>query len=146
MKSIISIVFLLLFTVETYGTNVIQTTSFDRLPENARSFIHQYFPDDLISYIDVDKEFFSVKYEVVFTKGFEIEFDSNGRWLGVDCKKNAIPPGIIPEAIVNYVAVNFVDSYIVQVERRAFGYYEVELRSGLDIIFDKKGNFVRIED
>lgn len=117
----------------------------DRLPDAARSFINEYFAENTISYIKKDRGLANISYEVVLQDGTEIEFDKSGNWDSVDCKRNAVPAGLVPDAISEYVQVNFPGQLIVIIDREAFG-YEIELSSDLELKFDKNGKMQEIDD
>lgn len=117
----------------------------DRLPDAARSFINEYFAENTISYIKKDRGLANISYEVVLQDGTEIEFDKSGNWDSIDCKRNAVPAGLVPDAISEYVQVNFSGQLIVIIDREAFG-YEIELSSDLELKFDKNGKMLEIDD
>lgn len=117
----------------------------DRLPDAARSFINGYFAENTISYIKKDRGLANISYEVVLQDGTEIEFDKSGNWDSIDCKRNAVPAGLVPDAISEYVQVNFPGQLIVKIDREAFG-YEIELSSDLELKFDKNGKMLEIDD
>ena len=117
----------------------------DRLPGAARSFINEYFAENTISYIKKDRGLANISYEVVLQDGTEIEFDKSGNWDSIDCKRNAVPAGLVPDAISEYVQVNFPGQLIVKIDREAFG-YEIELSSDLELKFDKNGKMLEIDD
>ena len=56
----------------------------DRLPDSARSFIDEYFPETPISYVKKDGGLTKSTYEVILQDGTEIEFDKNGKLLHID--------------------------------------------------------------
>ena len=113
----------------------------NQLPQNAQTFINTYFQDCTFAQAIKDGR----EYEVYFANGFEIDFDRNGEWESIDCKNVAVPTGIVPETIVNYVNQTFAQCFIVEISRDRHG-YDVELNNGLDLDFDKNGNFIRIDD
>lgn len=117
----------------------------DRLPDAARSFINEYFAENTISYIKKDRGLANISYEVVLQDGTEIEFDKSGNWDSIDCKRKAVPAGLVPDAISEYVQVNFPGQLIVKIDREAFG-YEIELSSDLELKFDKNGKMLEIDD
>src|SRR5690606_25300702 len=67
----------------------------DKLPQTAQKIIEHNFSNSAIDYIIMDKETFSTDYEVKFTSGVEVEFDSEGKWMEVDGNKTNIPTGFI---------------------------------------------------
>lgn len=119
--------------------------TFDLLPQNSKEFITKYFNEKDISYAKIDKDLFSHSYEVFFVNGRKIEFHKNGEWKEVDCLKSAVPSGIIPAQIVNYVDKNHSAFEIVKIDRDKRD-YEIELSNGLEIKFDLQWNVIGYDD
>ncbi|MDR3061192.1 MAG: PepSY-like domain-containing protein [Dysgonamonadaceae bacterium] len=117
----------------------------DQLPATARQFISTYFSGVKVSLAKMDTEIFDKSYEVVFTDGNKVEFNSKGEWKDVDCKFTQVPEGIIPPQIKNYVAANYKDMKIVKIDRNKRD-YEVELSNGLELKFDLKFNLIDIDN
>src|SRR5690606_38435447 len=118
----------------------------EQLPQAAQNVIKRHFDAQKVSYIKEDSNFMSGNdYEVKFNDGKKVEFDSKGNWTEVDMDKSAIPPGIVPENIIAHVNKAFPNNSIVQIEKSSRK-YEVELSNGLDLHFNSKGEFVRIDD
>lgn len=113
----------------------------DQLPEKALVFLKQYFYGvDVIS-VEKDKK----TYEVKLAEGSAVEFDKHGEWKEVECSKG-IPGAIIPQGVFKYVASKYDRSVrMVKIERTKHG-YEVDLSNKVELIFDKNGNFVRVDD
>lgn len=118
---------------------------FNQLPQNGQKFIKTYFNANQVSAVIEDDDYFKKEYEVILTNGTKIEFDGKGNWKEVDGKRNAIPTTFIPQSILNYVNKSFPNTKIIKIEKNRFS-YDVELTNGLDLEFDSKGNFVRIDD
>lgn len=110
------------------------------LPQTAQQFIKTYFSNQEVAYALKDND----SFEVAFASGYKVDFDKKGNWKEVDCKFDAIPAGIAPTAITDYVSRNFPTSFIVKIERDKKE-YEVELNSGLDLKFDANGNFKKVD-
>jgi len=117
----------------------------DRLPDIAKSFVDEYFPENAISYIKKDHELIKSTYEVVLQDGTEIEFNKSGEWVIIDCKKNAVPAALVPDVITEYVLAHFPGQQIVKIDRETFG-HEIELSSDLELRFNKNGKVVQVED
>lgn len=116
------------------------------LPEVTQKFINKYFSGIDVSYVKKEIEIVTVKsYDVILTNGVKLEFDSKGEWDNVDCKKSAVPEGIVPASISNYVKSKFPSNFIVEIDKDTFS-YEVKLDNGLEIEFDKNGKFKSIDD
>ncbi|MCA5005487.1 PepSY-like domain-containing protein [Sphingobacterium bovistauri] len=117
-----------------------------QLPKQAQSFIKTYASKLSIAYIKLEEElFFKKNYEVKMKDGSEFEFDKDGNWKEVDLKHNAVPIELIPQAIRAYVSKSFPNNSIVQIAKNS-SRYEVELSNGLDLEFNSKGKFLRIDD
>lgn len=115
------------------------------LPQPARQTIADNFSKTGIGLIKTETHLIGRDdYEVRFTDGSEIEFDSNGAWTSVDCGKNAVPKNFVPARIREYVKKNLRGVAIVKIERERHG-YEIELADGVDVKFDLEGNFKSID-
>lgn len=114
------------------------------LPQTVQSFIASHFPNtSVLSTIKDGND-----YEIRMDNGWEMEFDHNGQWETVDCKRDEIPASVIaliPETIVSYIRNNYPTVFITEISRDRSG-YDVELSNGLDLKFSSKGNFIRIDD
>jgi hypothetical protein len=66
-------------------------------------------------------------------------------WTEVDCKKGAVPAALIPVSIKDYVKKNFPNEIITKIERKGTG-IEVELANDFSLKFNKKGQFVSMDD
>ena len=145
MKKVLSILVLALVAVQFAFAGDVITQDAKQLPLTARNFINQYFSKPHISYIKIDSEFLSKKYEVTLTDRTEIDFDKKGNWLEVDCKKSAVPEALIPVPVKEYVKTNFPREIITKIERGRTG-VEVELSNDYSLKFNKKGKFVSMDD
>ena len=117
----------------------------DKLPDAAQKFLKQYFPNASVSLAKVDVELAYKEYDVLLTDGTRIDFNNSGEWIDVDCKYAAIPEGIVPQQIVDYVAKNYPNVNILRIERDRHT-YEVSLSNRLKLTFDKKFKIVDIDD
>ena len=79
MKSIIILLMLVTSTFTTFAKDRI-TNQISELPENSREFIGKYYNDKEISHIKIDGILIWKEYEVIFTDGVDIEFNSSGDW------------------------------------------------------------------
>lgn len=115
------------------------------LPETAQKFIATHFGKLTPSLISSDTDYLVVKeYEVVFAEGTKIEFKSSGEWKEIKTKQGELPASVIPEGISTYVKKAFPNTQIAKIEKESFG-YEIKLSNGVEVDFDSKGNFKRID-
>lgn len=116
------------------------------LPNVAQDFIKKYYNVKDVALVEVEDELFSSKeYQVKLSDGTDLEFDSKGKWKEVDAELQGVPQEIVPGNIREYVNKSFPNNKIVQISRSSRK-YEVELTNGIDLDFDQKGNFIRIDD
>lgn len=119
---------------------------FTQLPNNAQNFIKTHFPDKTISIIFYDKDIFDKDYEVVFEDTSNVDFNSKGEWTEIEVKSApGVPTAAIPAAITNYINAKHPTTFITKINKDRRD-YEVELRNGIDIVFDKNGNTIRYDD
>ena len=117
------------------------------LPQAAKMFLDKNFKHTDVSFVKVEKNFGRVdEYEVVMQDGTEVTFDRNGNWDNVEMPvRKSVPKDIVPAEIASYVARNYPKQRIVSIDKETGG-YDVELSGGLDLKFNKAGQFKRIDD
>jgi Protein of unknown function (DUF2874). len=62
-----------------------------------------------------------------------------------DRDEDGVPTGFLPTAMANYVATNFPGVNIIEVNKER-SKFEVELNNGVELVFDKNGNFLRYDN
>ena len=122
-----------------------QLVGYDELPVVAQTFIRKYFNPSDVSYIEREREGMHLEYNVFLKDATEIDFDHQGNLQSIDCRRNAVPEGIVPELITSFVSLHHPDQIIVEY---AIGYrfLTVEISNGPDLVFDLEGHFVRVDD
>ncbi|WP_315087618.1 PepSY-like domain-containing protein [Bacteroides heparinolyticus] len=146
MMKVLSILALAIFTVQFSFAGDVITQDAKQLPLVARNFINRHFTKPQIHYIKIESEILqNKKYEVQLADFTEIDFDKQGNWLEVDCKKAAIPAALIPTSVQEYVKTNFPREIITKIERERSG-MKIELSNDYSLKFNKKGKFVSIDD
>ncbi len=144
MKKLFLILVLLfaLLGVVSAGNDI--PVTMDQLPAGAQKFIKSYFPKSEVSFMKMEKDWLEKQYDVIFTNGDKLEFDNQGNWTEVDCKYTALPEGIVPKPILDYVAKNHPHTKIVQIERER-KYYEIELTNGIELKFNSQFRAIEID-
>lgn len=116
------------------------------LPAKAQQTLSKNFPKQGVNHIKIDRKTFGgADYDVILNNGTEIDFNSDGEWTEVDCGKSAVPSGFVIKPIADYVKKNYPKQKIVTIEKNRNN-YELELSNGVDLKFDRSGNFQRIDD
>lgn len=114
-----------------------------QLPQTAQQFIKKYFGDRKVAFAKEESDF-RKSYEIAFTTDDKIEFDRKGEWTDIDCKYSAVPAGIVPAQIVAYIAENYPDSQVVQIEKDSRS-TEVKLDNRMEIKFDKQYRVIEMD-
>lgn len=122
-----------------------QVCNFNELPAAAQTFITTYFDKADIAWAQWERDGVGRDYEVKLTDGTDIEFDENGKLEKIECKPREVPAGIVPAQIITYLKANMPNAFVVEysIDRRK---QEVELNSGVDLVFDLNGRFLYIDD
>ena len=145
MKKSLLIIAVLMFTLTACADHH-QLIKYSELPVLAQSFIQKYFEPAHISYIEREREGFHYEYNVSLINKTEIDFDQHGNLQLIDCHNLPVPDGIIPEAILSYVQFQYPSHFIVEYEI-GYRYHTVELNAGgLELVFDRDGHIVGIDD
>ena len=113
------------------------------LPEAITTFIKQQFPNATIAGIEPDHEHGGLEYDVYLSDGTQIDFDANNQWKKVESR--AVPAFFIPKAIATYVSSNYQNMAITKIKKE-YNTYEVELVNGMDLVFDRSGRFMGMDD
>ena len=74
-----------------------------------------------------------------------MELNRAGKLTKIDCGCSAVSEALIPEAVRSYVAKTFPNTFITEWgkdDRR----WKAELNNGIDLEFNNKYEFLRIDD
>lgn len=115
------------------------------LPKGAQAFASKYFAGKQTSLIKLDGDLLRKSYEVLYSDGTKVEYDSAGEWKEVSVRGGSVPAGIVPAQIATALQTRFAQQSITKIERTRRG-YEVELSNGLEVSLDKKGRIKKVDD
>ena len=131
------------FSCESSNSRVLD---FHQLPAKAQSFIKTHFADKEITLVFSDDEFIDRDYEVSFADGTKVDFNRSGEWTNIDMGKNQrVPASAMPAAINSFVTGRHPNNYVVDIDKD-FLEYKVELNNGIEIYFERDGDFKRYDD
>ena len=149
MKRILSltlalVVLVSLVSLGLYAANdrVIQSK---QLPKAAQLFLAKHFAGRAVSLAKEDRDFSGTTYDVRLADGTELEFTSAGEWKEVDGNHTALPLTFIPAQLVKTIQSQHAGDAIVHIERKRRG-YQVELASGLELLFDARFQLIGYDD
>ena len=113
----------------------------EQLPEAAKVFVKDNFKGQKIIYAEKDWN----SFECRLADGSKIEFNKKGTWKKIDRKAIAVPAGIVPETIMEYVKANFPGCDVTKIEKERYG-YEIELSNDIDLRFNYQGVLIGMDD
>ncbi len=144
-KTLLLIAAAILLTGLTALADSHRTIDYKQLPAAARTLIADHFGDARVGYVETENSLFDREYKVLFTDGSTIEFDKNGNWTEIDCKRGRVPQRLVPQAIRDVIDTRFDGQGVVAIERDRRG-YEVELENGVDLEFDRRFRLIKADD
>ena len=136
---------LLALTCSLTACNKERVITFDQVPEPAKAIVAAHFDAAQIAYITLEKGLFDAEYDIRFNDGRTIEFNKAGELQKVDCKQTEVPSALVPEPVQAYIKANFPNAIITEWGKDDRG-YKAELNNGLDLKFNRKYEFVRVDD
>jgi hypothetical protein len=148
MKRIAYLVVFLSLSIAFYSCDKEKLITKSELPAISSEFINTHFSEVEISMIVKETEIFSCDYTVYMTNGFEIKFTKSGDWEYVDGKHTPIPESILallPQNILTYIKTTIPNHSIVEIDKER-SKYEIGLSNDIDLKFNSKGEFLRIDD
>lgn len=115
------------------------------LPAPAQNTLKNNFKAK-VSVVKIEKDFGRIsEYEVILNDGTEVTFDTKGNWKDVETSADkSVPNEFVLQPIRDYVKKTHSGTRIVGIERERNG-FEVTLNNGIDMKFDKNGNFLKYD-
>ena len=118
--------------------------SVNALPAKAQTLLNNHFNGQKVMLATIESGVVSRSYDVVLQNGTKLEFDKKGNLTEIDCKQGIVPALLIPQAIKNYLEVNYAGQSVKKIEIKK-NEYEVELVNGLDLTFNKHFQLIDID-
>ena len=118
--------------------------SVNAIPAKAQTLLSQHFNGQKVMLATIESGVVSRSYDVLLQNGTKLEFDKKGNLTEIDCKQGVVPVQLIPQAIKNYLEVNYAGQSVKKIEIKK-NEYEVELVNGLDLTFNKHFQLIDID-
>ena len=143
-KVIVILINLLIFSFPLQINHDHRFITFEDLPTKAKSFVRTYFGHYDIRFVKIDITMTKTNYTVQFENDMKIEFNSNGDWDEVNSPSDCLPSDFLNNMILNHLNKNYPDCCLHVISKGKHK-FEVELTSGLELVFNKKGEFLRYD-
>ncbi|SMG43975.1 PepSY-like domain-containing protein [Sphingobacterium psychroaquaticum] len=112
------------------------------LPALSKTFLSTHFSGVNVNRIEKERD----NYSVHLANRIEVDFNKEGEWIEVDGEDGVvIPTGFILPKIVAYVDDQYKDNDFNGIEKKLHGFDVDLVRGDIDLVFDKDGNFLRID-
>lgn len=125
----------------TYFSQEVAITQ-KQLPAPITKFIQTNFPGKTFSSVTQEKKMGKTEYEIHLDNGTKLEF--NNTTINEIESTEKLPDAVVPKPILAYVNKNYPQNFIRE-WKLSYTKHKVELNSGLELEFNKKGQFLRID-
>ncbi|RYY58313.1 MAG: hypothetical protein EOO05_16815 [Chitinophagaceae bacterium] len=116
----------------------------DDLPAKATSFINTHYSDQAIRQVVKERDDLKTAYHVYLDNNTQLDFNREGEIKEIEGTEK-IPDAILPALIVTYVNTNYPTAFIRAWDPNDTS-QDVKLSTGVELLFDSNGNFLRIEN
>ena len=121
-----------------------QPIAFDKVPQPVQTELQKYFTQDQVQYATFEKALGQKLYTFVLEDGTKIRYNHKAVLRKIE-NKNGILTTLVPEKIMEYAKATFpkatITEYVCDKSRK-----EIELNNNMELIFNKRCKFLRIED
>lgn len=120
------------------------------LPKNATDYIAKHFNGYEINFFEKDRDVLDVDYTVYVRNGkqsYKLEFDKKGNVTDIESESRglALPQSVLPANVVQYVKGAFPNAKVTEWSKGG-NKQLVELNNDMELVFNAKGKFLRIDD
>lgn len=114
------------------------------LPSEIKSYITTHFPNNTIVQVINDRDGLTKTYDILLSESISLEFNRKKEIIDIDGVAQ-LPNSVIPEKIRQYVTTNYSTNLITDWELDDKN-QQVQLDNGIDLEFNMKGDFLRIDN
>ncbi len=141
MKKIFLWAFLPLLLIACDKNEILTTSA---IPNEIASYVETHFPDNEILQAVMQVDGLELTYDVTLRGNIYLEFNRKKDIIEIKSFEK-LPDSVIPVAILNYVSSNYEGNFIKEweIDDRI---QQVKLDNELELEFNKKGEFLRIDN
>lgn len=147
MKNLIIILTILLSINTVFSQNRDKLITKEELPKESIEFLNTYFSDTKENIIRVDYDIWIEDYQV-FLDNVEIEFYKSGKLKEIKCR-NGVDYKILPKEIIKDLLSRYknpiIKEFQIEIESKRRVYYEVTLKGGLELTYNKRFKLIDID-
>ena len=143
MKKLLFLVFMMTTIILT-GCDKETILNENDIPAEIKTYVETHFPGAKILQCVKDKDGLELNYDVIIDGNFQLEFNKKKVIESID-GVSKLPDSVIPAKILTYVQTNYVSNFITDWELDRNN-QQVELDNGIELKFNKNGDFLRIDN
>ena len=138
-----AVTMMLLLACKSYADD--RPVDFKKLPVAAQTFINTNYSGIAVLYSVKDDDLVLPDYTVMLKNGVKLQFGNGGELESIKVQEGAVPAGVVPVRITDYVKAAYPDALIKEydVDRNS---HEVKLSNRLEIKFNRNFQVVEIDD
>lgn len=134
----------------TFATQPMQAQTYKGIPENAKEYISRHFQNSTISHYEKETELLDVEHKVYINHdgaSFRLEFDKYGNINEISSidHKTPLPQSVLPVKMTQHVKQKFPNANIIEWEKKS-SVQTIELDNGVELVYNRNGVFLRIDD
>ncbi|MCM1371670.1 MAG: PepSY-like domain-containing protein [Bacteroides sp.] len=140
----------LIAIVAALAPQKLQAQNHKDLPENAKSYISRHFENSTINHYEKETDLLDIEHKVYVSYNgvsFRLEFDKYGNVTEI-CSidnKTPLPQSVLPVKITQHAKQKFPNANIIEWEKKR-STQSIELDNGVELIYNRNGDFLRIDD
>lgn len=113
------------------------------VPVEITNYVNTHFPNNPIIQVIKDLDGVELTYDVTLEGNFYLEFNRKKEVIEIK-GLSKLPDSVIPEKILEYVVTQYPENHIIKWELDDKS-QEVTLDNELELVFNLKGDFLRID-
>lgn len=136
--------------VATFTTQAVQAQNYKHMPDNAKSYISRHFENSTINHYEKESDLLDIEHKVYLNYNgvaFRLEFDKYGNITEICSIDNRtpLPRSVLPVKITQHVRKRYPTAGIIEWEKKR-SIQSIELDNGIELIFNRNGDFLRVDD
>ena len=143
MKKLTLMALLLGLFCLTAGAKGKQPIAIEKLPRAVKAAAMQHYTPDQILFITMEKQVGKDEYEFSLADGTKVEFYENGQLHKIKSQQG-VPDAFIPENMLQYIKATFPNSIVTEYKNDRI-MKKIEINNDVDLVFNRRGKFLRID-
>ncbi|MGQ1908238.1 PepSY-like domain-containing protein [Marinifilum sp. RC60d5] len=148
MKLLVAVLFIFVTSLSSCSDDDDNSTevllSDTEIPTEIGTYIETHFTSNTIIQAEKETEANTITYEIFLSDDVNLEFDSELNVTEIESTLE-LPDSVIPELVLDYVATNYPDNFIIEWELET-DYQQIKLDNNVELEFDMDGAFIRIDN